>query len=138
MNIHVKIWDLDFSDNMMEEIVGLIRKYDCSKHVYFMTTNDRIIREVKNSASDICVCVGWDGNKEPLSIVERAIALGAQKVQLFKPYFNQQSIDLAHQHGIYCNVFWADDTEEAIKYRDMGIDCILTNDYLKIKNALKQ
>ena len=77
-----------------------------------------------------------DGNKEALSIVERAIAIGAQMVQLFKPYFNQQSVDKAHQHGIICNVFWADDPEEAIQYREMGIDCILTNDYLAIKNAL--
>ncbi len=136
MNIHVKIWDANFEDRMMEEIVGLIRKYDCAKHVYFMTTNDKIIKEVMCYAPDISVCVGWNGNKEPLSIVERAIALGAPKVQLFKPYFNQQSIDIAHKNGILCNVFWSDDPEEAIKYREMGIDCILTNDYLTIKNAL--
>ena len=136
MNIHVKIWDANFADPMIEEIVALIRKYDCAKHVYFMTTNDKIIKELMCYAPDISVCVGWDGNKEPLSIVERAIALGAPKVQLFKPYFNQQSVDLAHEHGILCNVFWADDPEEAIRYREMGIDCILTNDYLAIKNAL--
>ncbi len=137
MNIHVKIWDVDFSDNMIEEIVGLVRKYDCAKHIYFMTSNDKILKEVICYAPDICVCVGWDGNKEPLSIVERAIALGVQKVQLFKPYFNQQSVDMAHEHGILCNVFWADDPNEAIAYRNMGIDCILTNDYLAIKNALE-
>ena len=136
MNIHVKIWDYNFEQTMMEEIVGLIRKYDCAKHVYFMTTNDEIIKKVMVYAPDISVCVGWDGNKEPLSIVERAITLGAKKVQLFKPYFNQQSVDLAHKHGIKCNVFWADDQEEAIRYRNMGIDCILTNDYLSIKNCL--
>lgn len=137
MNIHVKIWDNNFAETKMEEIVGLIRKYDCAKHIYFMTTNDKIIKEVIRYAPDICVCVGWDGNKDPLSIVERAIALGAQKVQLFKPYFNQQSIDMAHEHGILCNVFWSDDTQEAINFRSMGIDCILTNDYLAIKNALE-
>ena len=136
MNIHVKIWDANFEDDMMEVIVSLIRKYDCVKHVYFMTTNDRIIKKVMNFAPDICVCVGWDGNKEPLSIVDRAIAIGAQKVQLFKPYFNQECIDKAHQHGIICNVFWADDPKEAIDYRNMGIDCILTNDYLAVKNTL--
>ena len=136
MNIHVKIWDADFEDRMIEDIVRLIREYDCAKHVYFMTTNDIVIKEVMRYAPDICVCVGWDGNQEPLSIVERAIALGAQKVQLFKPYFNQRSIDLAHEHGIICNVFWADDPEEAVRFRNMGIDCILTNDYLSIKNAL--
>ena len=136
MNIHVKFWDADFSDTMIKEIVALVRKYDCAKHVYFMTTNDKIIKEVMSYAPDISVCVGYDGNKEPLSIVERAIALGAKKVQLFKPYFNQQTIDMAHEHGILCNVFWADDPNEAISYRSMGIDCILTNDYLTIKNAL--
>ena len=103
-----------------------------------MTANDKIIKEVMRYAPDICVCVGWDGNKEPLSIVERAIALDAQKVQLFKPYFNQESVDLAHKHGILCNVFWSDDPDEAIRYRNMGIDCILTNDYLAIKNALDE
>ena len=117
--------------------MALVRKYDCAKHVYFMTANDRMIREVMRYAPDIGVCVGWDGNAAPLSIVERAITLGARKVQLFQPYFNQQTVDLAHRHGILCNVFWADDVQEAMRYRDMGIDCILTNDYLKIKNALR-
>lgn len=138
MNIHVKIWDADFPDPMIGEIVGLIRKYDCEKHVYFMTTNDRIIRKVQEYAPDISVCVGWDGNKDPMSIVDRAIALGAHKVQLFKPYFDQRSIDKAHEHGIICNVFWSDDAQEAVRFRRMGIDCILTNDYLMIKNALEE
>ena len=71
MNIHVKIWDADFSDKMIKEIVELIRKYDCEKHVYFMTINDNVIKELKSFAPDICVCVGWDGNKEPLSIVSQ-------------------------------------------------------------------
>jgi glycerophosphoryl diester phosphodiesterase len=138
MNVHVKLWDCNFADTMMAEIVGLVRKYDCAKHVYFMTANDRIIKDVMNYAPDINVCVGWDGNKEPLSIVRRAIALGAKKVQLFKPYFNQQTVELAHKNGILCNVFWSDDPKEAVDFRNMGIDCILTNDYLSIKNALEQ
>ncbi|MBR2376099.1 MAG: hypothetical protein IKA88_07410 [Clostridia bacterium] len=137
MNIHVKIWDKDFQDDKMEEIVALIKKYDAEKHVYFMTTNDRMIQKVQAYAPEIQCCVGWDGNVDPMSIVDRAIALKAYKVQLFKPYFNQETVDKAHAHGILCNVFWADDPEEARAYRKMGIDTILTNDYLSIKNALK-
>ena len=136
MNIHVKIWDCNFKNPMIEEIVDIIRKYDCEKYIYFMTTNDEIIKRVMEYAPDLRVCVGWDGNKEPLSMVKRAIALGAHKVQLFKPYFNRESVDLAHANGILCNVFWSDDPEEARRYREMGIDTILTNDYLAIKNAL--
>lgn len=82
-------------------------------------------------------CVGWDGNKQPLAIVERAIALGVKKVQLVKPHFTQQTIDKAHENGIRCNVFWADDAEEARRYLDMGIDTILTNDYHKISQLIR-
>ena len=137
MNIHVKIWDIGAENPMIEQIVALIRKYDCEKHVYFMTTNDRIIKQVMEYAPDIPICVGWDGNHDPMSMVDRAISLGAYKVQLFKPYFNQETVDKAHAHGILCNVFWADDPDEARKYIDMGIDTILTNDFLKVYNALK-
>jgi len=137
MNIHVKIWDVKSDRLMIEEIVSLIRKYDCAKHVYFMTANDDAIRRVSEYAPDIGVCVGWDGNKDPISIVDRAIALGAYKVQLFKPYFNQESIDKAHAHGILCNVFWADDPAEARRYFEMGADTVLTNDYITVYNAVK-
>lgn len=137
INLHVKIWDIDAPDPMIEEIVALIRKYDCARHVYFMTTNDKIIRRVMEYAPDIAVCVGWDGNKDdPLSMAKRAIELGAYKIQLFKPYFNEETVKLAHEHGILCNVFWADDPEEAREYLDMGIDTILTNDYLTVYNAV--
>ncbi len=138
MNIHVKIWDDEFENSMIEQIIGLVRKYDCEKHVYFMTTSDKMIKKVMEYAPDIKVCVGWDGNKDPMSIVDRAIKFGAYKVQLFKPYFNQESIDKAHEHGILCNVFYADDPEEARKYFEMGIDTVLTNDYLTIYNAVKE
>ena len=137
MNIHVKIWDNKMEKPMIEEIVALIRKYDCEKHVYFMTTNDEIIRRVMAYAPDIAVCVGWDGNKDPMSMVDRAIELGAYKVQLFKPYFNEDTVKKAHANGILCNVFYADDPEEAKRYFEMGIDTVLTNDYLAVYNAVK-
>ena len=34
--------------------------------------------------------------------------------------------------------FFADDAEEAKRYIDMGIDTILTNDYLKISKAVRK
>lgn len=137
MNIHVKIWDVGSQDPMIEEIVSLIRKYDCEKHIYFMTTNDEIIKKVMQYAPDMNICVGWDGNKDPMSIVNRAIALNAYKVQLFKPYFNKESIEKAHKHGILCNVFFADDPNEAMEYLEMGVDTVLTNDFLSVYNKVK-
>ena len=46
-------------------------------------------------------------------------------------------IDLAHQHGIICNMFYADDPEEARQYLKMGIDTVLTNEYNLVSQVLK-
>ncbi|MBE6583546.1 MAG: hypothetical protein E7649_01000 [Ruminococcaceae bacterium] len=137
MNIHVKIWDYKFDDDKLCEIVALIRKYDCARHVYFMTTNDEMTAKARKYAPEIACCVGFDGNPDPLSMPRRAIALGAQKIQLFKPYFNAETVKLAHENGILCNVFWSDEPDEAREFFKMGIDTVLTNDYLRIYTALK-
>lgn len=137
MNIHVKIWDMEQENRYIPEIVSLIRAYDAEKYIYFMTTSDTIIREVQSYAPDLAVCVGWDGNKDPMSMVDRAIKLGAKKVQLYAPYFNADTVKYAHENGIRCNVFYADRPEEAREYLTMGIDCILTNNYLGLYNAVK-
>ncbi len=139
MNIHVKIWDNECDERQYEKIAGLIRKYDCEKYVYIMTTSDTCLREFHEVAPEICRCVGWNGvTDKPLEIVERAIRLGCEKVQLFKPYFDQSSVDLARANNIRCNVFFADDPGEAVRYLEMGIDTILTNDFLQVSNAVKR
>ena len=138
MNVHVKIWDSKFENLMIPEIVALIRKYDCEKYVYFMSSNEDALARAMTYAPDIPVCVGFDGNKEDkMSIVDRAKRIGAKKVQLFKPYFDESTVKAAHEAGILCNVFWSDNPGEAKKFLEMGIDTVLTNDYLKIKNTLE-
>lgn len=137
MNIHVKIWDTEKPDPMIEKIVGLIRKYDCEKYIYFMTSSDDRLRQVHEYAPDLCRCVGHDGSR-PWAIVDRAIELGCEKVQLFRPYFNKEMVEKAHAHGILCNVFWSDDETSCREYLDMGIDCILTNDYLAISRIVEE
>ncbi len=47
-------------------------------------------------------------------------------------------IDRAHEHGIICNVFYADDIAEAKEYLEMGIDTILTNDYGRISSVIQK
>jgi glycerophosphoryl diester phosphodiesterase/predicted amidohydrolase len=138
MNIHIKTLNNTdpYPEDMLEKIIGLIRKYDCAKHVYFMSGNDTLLAQLRAAAPDIVCCCG--GGSAPWEIVDRAIALGCKKVQLFKPYFNQEMINKAHEHGIICNVFFADDIDEAKKYLDMGIDTILTNDYKRISSILQK
>ena len=136
MNVHVKTLSDDYDQGAIDRIVALLRQYDCARHAYFMISHDAVARRFQAAAPEVGLCVGHLGSR-PWEIVERAIELGARKVQLFKPYFNQEMVDKAHAHGILCNVFWADDPEEARRYRAMGIDTILTNDYGRISAALR-
>ena len=140
MNIHVKTVDNDceYDRGLLEKIVALIRKYDCEKYVYFMLETDIQIKQFKEYAPEISVCVGHLADR-PMEIVNRAIEFDCEKVQLFKPYFNQEMIDKAHQNGIICNVFWSDEPDEAKRFaEEMQIDTILTNDYNRISNVIKR
>ncbi len=139
MNIHVKTItdDCEFPEEMLHEMVRLIDRYDCRKHIYFMCTNDNFLALVQKYYPDIACCVGFNGNKDPMSMIERAVRYGCKKVQFFKPYYNKEAVEKAHEKGLICNVFWSDDLEEAKELLEMGMDTILTNDYLKISQLLK-
>ena len=136
MNIHLKDNGdkFRFNEQTLKEVIRLIDKYDCRKYVYFMTADDNILLKIRELAPDIALCAG--AGKTAWQIVDRAIKYGFQKVQLFKPYFNREMIEKAHEHNIICNVFWSDDPKEAQEFIEMGIDVILTNDYNRIKIAL--
>jgi len=138
MNIHIKTIDnkCEYSPQILQKIIDLIEKYDCRKYVYFMSENDNVLRLAREMAPDICRCVG--GGDAPWKMVERAIKYDCKKIQLFKPYFNQEMIDKAHENGIICNVFWSDDAGETKEFLDMGIDTILTNRYNLISQVLKK
>ena len=137
MNIHVKPVDRNrpYPEDMMKKIISLLRKYDCMKHSYVLLETDTHIRQFKAYAPELTVCVGWR-EAEPWSIVDHAIATGAEMVQLFKPYYNREMVEKAHVHGIICNVFWSDDVQETWELLDMGVETILSNDYHTIANAV--
>ena len=139
MNVHIKplSYEDPYPEDMMKKIIALIRKYDCEKYVYLMLETDLQIKQFKNYAPDIAVCVGHLKDR-PWEIVDRAIEFGCEKVQLFKPYFNQEMINKAHKNGIVCNVFWSDDVKETKEFLEMGIDVILTNNYNLISQNVKR
>lgn len=134
MNIHIKREGA--KHEYLDNVVKLIRKYDCEKYVYFMCGRDAVLERLQREYPDIQRCCGaGDGKWE---IVDRAIKYGCKRVQLCKPYFNQEMIDKAHENGIICNVFWSDDPAETQEFLDMGIDVILTNDYHRIATVVNK
>ena len=105
-----------------------------------MSGNDKVLAMLQELAPDLPRCVG--AGDAPLALVERALKYGCKKIQIAKKLSNgfepskeeiRTMITQAHEHGIVCNLFWSDDAEEAKEFLDMGIDTILTNEFLKIE-----
>lgn len=138
LNLHVKplSYSEPYPEEIIHKIVETLRRYDCEKHVYFMLETNQQIEQFSRIAPDIPICVGHL-DACPWEIVERAIRYGCAKVQLFKPYFNEEMIARAHAHGIRCNVFYSDDAAETERFLAMGIDTILTNDYNRIAQIVR-
>ena len=78
-------------------------------------------------------------------IIDKAIAAGAKKIQLFKPHFKHYASDYvermcerAHRLGIHVNMFYSDDADETVKFLETGVDTVLTNDYQRIADAVRK
>ncbi len=134
MNIHLKSAGANPDD--LGKIVRLIRKYDCEKYVYFMSGEDALLERLQKEFPDIPRCCG--GGDGMWEIVDRAIRYDCQKLQFVKGYFDQAMVDKAKAHGIVTNVFWSDDPQETEEFLKMGIDVILTNDYHRIAQVVKE
>ncbi|HEY8443997.1 MAG TPA: glycerophosphodiester phosphodiesterase family protein [Clostridia bacterium] len=136
INIHIKSLNADEYDReTFKKIIELIKYYDCEKYVYIAGEED-VLKVACELAPDIARCAIDD--KRDYTVVDLAIKYHCQKVQFFKPYFTQEMINKARQNNIICNVFWADDPQEAVRYLNMGIDTILTNDYLRVKTEIQK
>ena len=136
MNLHMKIWEGDTPNAKMDEMVSLVRKYDCAQHVYFASNSDRAAVLLREMAPEMRYCLIWNGKENAQELVSRAIACGAHKVQFDRNYVDASAIACAHEHGILCNLFYSDEAEDAKRFLQMGIDTVLTNELLIVQNAL--
>lgn len=132
MNIHIKsVHGETFSRPFVKKIADLLREYDCASHAYFMGSPE-VFEAALEVAPWVPRCMGFSSGWEKMRIVDEAVRYRCAKVQLFKPYFDQEVIDRAHSLGMRCNCFWSDDPEETRQFLAMGIDTVLTNDYWRI------
>jgi len=144
MNVHIKTRSDDelLPEPYLKEIARLIRKYDCEKYCYFMSTVP-VLKQMREIAPEIGRCAG--ANRIPgYDLVEMALEVGGSKIQLYKPHFAHYGSDYipeivkrAHENGIAVNIFWSDDPEEAAEFLRQGVDTILTNDFQRVAQCAK-
>lgn len=138
MNLHMKIWEGDAPDAKMDEMISLVRKHGCEKHVYFASNSSRAAVLLREKAPEMRYCLIWDGKEDADGLVSRAIECGAYKVQFDREHVDAAAVARAHDHGILCNLFYSDDAEDAERFWEMGVDTILTNELLRVLPTRKE
>lgn len=123
-----------YSQEDFAKILKLLDEYHCREYAYIAGEAD-VLTTAREMAPDLPRCC-LEGLMN-YSIVDHAIEYGCQKVQLTKGLTTQAMIDKARAHGITCNLFWADAPDEAQAYLDIGIDCILTNNYQPVSEIFR-
>ncbi len=136
MNMHLKTDGRErFDERHLEAVLGLIRRYDCRRHLYVMCSSDPVHEQIREADPGLARCMGV--GSAPWEIVERAIRLGCAKVQLFKPYFDDAMIRRARENGVRVNLFYANDPAEAVAALERGVDTILTDNYVAVADAVR-
>ena len=139
INLHIKgrgeigePWSVEAFDRVLR----IIDDHDARRHVYFMVSGESFVRRLKTLAPDIPIILGYEGCKDGAEHVQVAHDLGCAGLQFFKPHFTTEDVARARSLGLRCNCFWSDDPAEARTLLDMGMDTILTNDWLALHTAL--
>ena len=124
-----------YDEKMFQKILDLIDQYQCRKWVYFTGEKDVLTTALK-MAPDIERCC-LEGHMN-FSIIDHALEFQCRRVQFCKLFLTEEMIRSAHENGLICNLFWSDTPEEAEYYTKMGIDVVLTNDYLALQKYFHQ
>jgi len=121
-NIHIK--DPGGDGFVIRKVKQLAAKYGIIDQIYVAGMQD-VMQCMLQYAPEIerCCLNGQNG----WNLVDKGIEYKCGRVQFANRYCDAEHIQKAHDAGIICNLFYADDPDEAARYYEMGIDSILTN-----------
>ena len=120
-------------EKLVIETIILINKYDCKKYVYFTINDKSVLSFLKNLIDDIPLCMSFD--EYSVEKIEFAQKIGCSKVQILYDDIKQSTVDQIHEKGMRCNVLLKD-PEKTKEYLLLGVDTLLTDNFIQIKHTL--
>lgn len=132
-NVHIK--DPGEEGMVIRRIKKLAEQHGISEQIYIAGDHD-VMKDVLQYAPEISRCClagqgGWN-------LVDFGMEYQCRRVQFPNKYCNQKQIKRAHDAGIICNLFYADEPDVARQFLDIGIDSILTNALAEVLPIVKE
>ena len=92
----------------------------------FIASDPDLLREVSRAFPRLRTCPLL-GGASGSDYVQLGVELGCCALQPGRRNVTSEMVAEAHDHGLYVNVFYADEPDEMLRLIDMGVDGILTN-----------
>lgn len=124
-----------YDSGLFNKILRLIGQYDCRRHIYISGHPD-VLETAMKLAPDIKRCCIIDD--KPYETIEKAVAFSCHRIQFNNRRISLDLIVWAHEKGIKRINAWTNDPIEALEFMKMGVDTILTDEYLRMKTALER
>ncbi|MBT7054011.1 MAG: hypothetical protein HN976_02890, partial [Lentisphaerae bacterium] len=122
LNLHIKA---PGEDGALVRLVGDLLRERCLTGLGYIAGEEDVLAAAKRWAPDLeRACLAHQS--DPPCLISTAIQYECTRLQFFRNV-EEDHIRQAHDAGLLCNLFWADEPEDARRYADMGIDVILTN-----------
>lgn len=134
MNLHLKTCA---DEAYLKEILRLIHKYDCEKHVYFTAEDGDTLALLQKDASSLRRCCSA---KTPIKALASASVWNCSRVAFEAIGADSQVLKTVHERGLRCNVI-CHSREEAEKWLELGADTVITDvcpRILQIKETIKK
>lgn len=122
-----------YPPKVFQAILELLSRYNALDSVYVTGEKDVLLTAVDLAPEVPRCCLEGHMN---YSIVENALRFSCSRVQFCKLFLTKAMIDKAKAQGLWCNLFWCDDPQEALAYRQLGIDTVLTNVYDRMAEGI--
>lgn len=122
LNIHIK--DPGPGGQLVRHVCDVLRK-EALTDLAYIAGSQPVLRAAADYAPQIPrACLGCQD--DALRQIELAGQYDCRRIQ-FGRQVTREHVRLAHEKGLICNLFWADDPQDARAYVQNGIDVVLTN-----------
>lgn len=134
LNIELKT-DVIHYENIEEEVIDLIKRYDLKNRVLISSFNHRSLEICKSIDSEIQI--GALYSKKIKNVIEYAKSLKVDAIHPRLTLISKELIDEAHNNGIKVNVYTVNKVSHMKKLIDLNVDGIFT-DYTSILRDVKE
>jgi glycerophosphoryl diester phosphodiesterase len=137
INVHLKSHENE-SDRAETALVAAIRAANAVDRTYVTHHTRHGLHRIHQKEPKLRLCWLARGGEQDVEYIDDSFYMGYRIIQPNFRVVTQDFVNYAHERGMWVNVFWADEEDHMRELIAMGVDGILTNYPVRLKQVLAE